>query len=81
MKSTLSPVTLELIEELTKLFNDKEFIDGMLAYAATESDRKVLLDYIREGEDVDIETVTVLAIHLSNSRKSFLRRLWEKLLP
>lgn len=72
-------VTSELVEELTKLFHDKDFIDGMLAYAATDSDRKVLLDFIREGNDVDIETVTVLAIHLSNSRKSFLQQLREKI--
>lgn len=81
MKEVLSIVAQELVEALTKIFDDREFVEGMLAYASTESDRKVLLDFIRAGEDVDLETVTVLAIHLSNSNDSRLRRFWRKFIP
>lgn len=57
-------VTAELVEELRKIFDDMEFISGILVYVATRDDREELLNFIRYGENVNIKTVTFVALDL-----------------
>lgn len=54
--------------ELRKLFDDDDFVNGILVYAYDERDRKTLLDFIHQGVDVTVETVTVAAIDLCEQR-------------
>lgn len=66
--SKLSETSLKLIKRLEELWDDKEFVIGTMSDAHTEEDRVALLDFIEQGENVNIETVSVLAIRLGNRR-------------
>ena len=55
-------------ERLKRIFDDKEFIMGMLVFAYDDEDRQFLIDYIDAGDDVNIETVSVLALNLCDRR-------------
>lgn len=57
---------LELIDLLRSINPKKDFIVGIMSYARSQSERKRVLDFIKAGDDVDEETVTVLAIDISN---------------
>lgn len=63
-----SYITEKLVSELRKLFDDDEFIAGILVYADAEADQKSILEFIQKGEDVTVETVTVLALELDEAR-------------
>lgn len=63
-----SNTSLALIDELRDLFDDDEFVMGVLVYADTESDRRTILDFIRKNDDVTVETVTVLALELDRKK-------------
>ena len=65
----LSETSLKLIERLEELWDDREFVIGIMSMAKTEEERAVVLDYIENGRDVSTDTVSVLAVHLSNQRK------------
>lgn len=65
---TNSTITKNLIIKLRELFDDNDFINGILVYADNIEDRKAILDFINEGKDVDVETVTVLALELNDNR-------------
>lgn len=61
-------VKRRLIERLRDIVVDEESIFGILNYVETTEEQQVLLDFIDEGVDVDVETITVLAIEIDNSR-------------
>lgn len=58
----------QLSSRLKRIFDDKEFIMGMLVFAYDDEDRQFLIDYIDAGDDVNIETVSVLALNLCDRR-------------
>ena len=58
----------QLSARLKRIFDDKEFIMGMLVFAYDDEDRQFLIDYIDAGDDVNIETVSVLALNLCDRR-------------
>lgn len=60
--------TLE--KKLRELFDDDEFVLGIMTYARHINDRKAILDFINRGEDVTDESVIVLAIELSRQREA-----------
>lgn len=61
-------ITNKLIRKLRALFDDDEFVSGILIYASHVEDRKTILEFIEHGEDVSVETVTVLALDLDDAR-------------
>ena len=65
-----SITTQNLISELRNIFDDDEFVRGILTFADNEEDRTTLLKFIQAGDDVDIETVCVMAVELSNAREN-----------
>ena len=66
MKNKVTKTTYELVSKLRTILDDPDFIFGILVYADTEKSRKAILDFINAGEDVDVETVTVLALDLND---------------
>ncbi len=59
----------QLFEALKKFHNDKEFVVGVMSNATHEEDRKVIIEYLENGEDVTIENIILLSLHLCNARK------------
>lgn len=69
MKNNIISVTTnKLLEKLREIYDDDEFVMGVLTYADNEEDQQTIIQFIEKGEDVDDETVTVLAMELSDMR-------------
>lgn len=68
MSSEMSHTTKELVEELRKIWDYDEFVDGVLAFADNEEDRKSVLNFIRAGDDVTSDTVNLCALDLNIKR-------------
>ena len=58
----------KLFSALRSLYNNRDFVVGAMSYARSDEDRKKLLDYIENGEDVTVESILLLALHLSQSQ-------------
>lgn len=56
----------KLINLLRNIYDDDDFIFGILVYADTDSLREKVINFIENGCDVDMETITVYAIELNH---------------
>lgn len=70
MNEIYNKTTPLLVEKLKNIFNDREFIIGILTYADNEEDQKTIINFINEDDDVTVETVTVLALNLCDMRNA-----------
>ena len=61
-------IETQLSARLKRIFDDKEFIMGKLVFVYDDEDRQFLIDYIDAGDDVNVETVSVLALNLCDRR-------------
>lgn len=68
MKDYISDTAIEFVQKLQDLWDDKEFIIGMLSIAEHDEDKRKIIEFIDAGIDVDVETVTVLALDLDDKR-------------
>ena len=59
----------ELIEKLKTISCDKEFLLSVVNHAKHIDDRKAIIDYIDNGEDVTYENLILLSITLGRKRK------------
>ena len=59
----------ELIDELKKISEDKEFIAGVLLDVENDEDKLTLLEYIRKGEDVNYSQVILNSLWLYQQRE------------
>lgn len=66
--SKLSETSLKLIKKLEELWNDREFVIGIMSDAVTEEERAEVLRFMETYDDVNVETVTVFAIRLAQRR-------------
>jgi hypothetical protein len=60
----------ELFNKLNDFYHDKDFVVGVMSNAKHDEDRKTILQFIENGEDVTIESIILLSLHLSNERKT-----------
>lgn len=68
MNDHISDVAIEFVQKLQGIWDDKDFIIGMLSFADNDEDRKTIIEFIDAGVDVDVETVSVLALELNDKR-------------
>lgn len=64
----ISETALEFVQKLEGIWDDREFIIGMLTIAEHDEDKRKIIEFIDAGIDVDAETVTVLALDLDDKR-------------
>lgn len=69
-----SDVTLELIEKLKQFSTDDDYILGTLADSEFDEDRKLIIDYIDNGEDVSYENVILFSLEVGQRRDKLLNR-------
>ncbi len=60
----------ELFNKLNEFYHDKDFVIGVMSNAKHDEDRETILQFVENGEDVTIESIILLSLHLSNDRKS-----------
>lgn len=59
----------KLIDLLSEIQDNEEFVVSVLSYAYTDQDREILLAFIDNGEDVNVDTVLGLAMNLYDRHK------------
>ena len=69
-----SDVTLELIEKLKQFSTDDDYILGTLADSEFDEDRKLIIDFIDNGEDVNYESVILFSLEVGQQRDKLLNR-------
>lgn len=63
----MTKTDLELIRLLRGVNEDDDFVLAVMSYANSEDDRLKVINFIKTGDDIDEETVTVFAIRLSQA--------------
>ena len=58
-----------LVSELRKVSEDTEFIAGVLFDVKNDEDKRLLLEYIKKGKDVNFEQIILNALYLSQQRE------------
>lgn len=65
----MDDLAVALGKRLKKIYDNDNFIIEVLTYADNPEDQKTIIDFIDAGEDVDDETVSVLAMNLADARE------------
>jgi hypothetical protein len=60
----------ELFNKLNSFHHDKDFVVGVMSNAKHDEDRETILQFMEAGEDVTVENIILLSLHLSNERKA-----------
>ena len=66
----ISEIEIEFASKLAEIWDDREFIIGMLSIIERNDDMRRIIDFIDAGVDVDVETVSVLALDLADERNA-----------
>lgn len=60
----LTDVEKELVEKLCIIWNDREFVIGVLSFLESEEERKYVLDFIQSKKDVTSDDVIYLVLSI-----------------
>lgn len=69
MKNDISLITKKLFEKLREIYDDREFIIGILALLKDDSNKELMLKYINDTKDITDEQISIYALEL-NQKKS-----------
>lgn len=62
-------LAIKLGKKLKTIYDNNSFIMAILTYADNPEDQQTILDFIEAGDDVTDETISVLAMDLSDARE------------
>ena len=54
----------ELIKELRKIFDDKEFVLGILCDMRSDDDIETLLNYIKKNDNIEAQDIILLSMNI-----------------
>ena len=58
----------KLIQVLRDIWDDKEFVLGVVTDLETDEERQAVLDYIQSNDGVTTEDIVLLALHIDTER-------------
>lgn len=58
----MKSIKRQLFEKLRELYNDKDFVVGVISNAGTEENYRKIIDFIDAGESVSVESVIALSV-------------------
>ena len=58
----------KLFDKLKAFYPDKDFVVGVISNVKYDDDRQAIIDYMENGEDVSVENIILLSLHLKNER-------------
>ena len=58
----------KLIAKLREIYDNRDFVAGVISNATHPEDRKEILKYIENGNDVTIDNIILLSVHLDQKR-------------
>ncbi len=64
----MNEIKRKLFDNLKDYHNDKDFVVGVMSNATHDDDRQAIINYINNGDDVTIENIILLSLHLNNER-------------
>ena len=64
MKNKTNEVSKELCRRLKEIYNDKNFVVGVLASVENSDDAQEVIRFIDKGENVTMPSIVSLAYHL-----------------
>ena len=70
MKNQVSKIQKALFEKLKALYNNRDFVLGVMCNAPHEDDMKTVLEYMEKGNNVTCENLILLSLELGNKRDS-----------
>lgn len=56
----------ELFCKLRNLYNDKDFVIGVMSNAQSEEVQQRIINYINAGRDISKENIILLSLHYNN---------------
>lgn len=62
-------IKFKLFNKLKEFHNDKDFVVGVISNTKHDEDMQSIIDYIDNGEDVTVENIILLSLHLNQNRK------------
>ena len=65
----MTEMDMELVRLLKEINPNKDFILAVMSDAISQTERRRVLDFIKAGNDVDRETIAVLAILIAQERE------------
>jgi hypothetical protein len=68
MEITMDDLAINLGKKLKEIYDNDNFIIAVLSYADNPEEQRTIIDFIDAGEDVDDETISVLAMDLADAR-------------
>ena len=66
----MSEIKRKLFDRLKEFYNDKDFVVGVMSNATHEEDRKTIIEFIDNEEDITIEDLILLSLYLGNKRET-----------
>lgn len=54
----------KLFRTLKNIFDDRDFVIGVMSNASRADDREEIIRFIEKGEDVTVENIILLSVHL-----------------
>lgn len=69
----LTETEKQLVELLSEIWNNNEFIIGVLNSLENDDERKEVIEFIESNEDVTTEQIDLLSLEISSSRTDVIR--------
>ena len=66
-----------LIRELRKIWNDDDFVIGVICDANTEEYIELVLEFIKQGVEVTPPNLVMLCLDLKNGGKEYYDKYWK----
>ena len=71
----LTEVEKELVEKLRIIWDDKEFVIGVLSCLKDDEERGEVIEFIDNNDDVTSEQIDLLSLDISQSRDNILNKI------
>ena len=66
----LTKTEKRLVDKLFAIWNDAEFVAGIIAYLEDDAERQTMLDYLAENENATTEDLVLLSLFIDRQRTS-----------
>lgn len=68
----LTETEKELVKKLRGIWNDKEFVIGVLSHLKDDEERGEIIEFIDSNDDVTSEQIDLLSLDISQSRDNII---------
>ena len=64
----LTSTGIELVHKLRAIWNDKEFVIGILSHVETDEERRQVINFIDDSDNIRSEEVVLFALNIDLGR-------------